>query len=100
MIIVSDKEANQIFFSLDIPMIKKIPVVFCAVAVSDDRKQEGWENATGVVSKLVTRKFFYWDGDYFRKLVKYMLFRTVRNPEGCIKKWPKANWLNMSVYSR
>ena len=58
LIIVSDKEANQIFFSLDIPMIKKIPVVFCAVAVSDDRKQEGWENATGVVSKLDYEKVF------------------------------------------
>ncbi|WP_294141647.1 ABC transporter substrate binding protein [uncultured Sanguibacteroides sp.] len=58
LIIVSDKEANQIFFSLDIPMIKKIPVVFCAVAVSDYRKQEGWENVTGVVSILDYEKIF------------------------------------------
>lgn len=50
LIIVSDEEANEVFFTLDMPLVRETPVVFCGVVKHDPLP--GFEHVTGVVSDI------------------------------------------------
>lgn len=50
LIIVSDPEANDVLFTLDHPLVKKVPIVFCSVG--SFVRNPDFPNVTGVVSEV------------------------------------------------
>ncbi len=56
LIIVSDEEANKALFSLDIPLVKETPIVFCGVMRYS--KKLGFDQVTGVICAIDYEKLF------------------------------------------
>ncbi len=56
LIIVSDQEANEALFSLDIPLVKETPIVFCGVMQYSGKP--GFEQVTGVICALDYKDVF------------------------------------------
>lgn len=72
LIIVSDEEANEAFFSLDIPLIKETPVVFCGLTYYE--KQEGFDNVTGVICHVDYERVFLLGRKLFPEAQKVYVF--------------------------
>ena len=56
LIIVSDEEANNALFALDMPLLEETPIVFCGVMAYTGRP--GRDNVTGVICDIDYEKVF------------------------------------------
>ena len=72
MIIVSDEEANNALFSLDIPLVKETPVVFCGVMRYS--KKLDFDQVTGVICDIDYEKVFLLGRKLFPEARKVYVF--------------------------
>lgn len=72
LIIVSDEEANNALFSLDIPLVKETPVVFCGVMRYS--KKLDFDQVTGVICDIDYEKVFLLGRKLFPEARKVYVF--------------------------
>jgi len=72
LIIVSDEEANNALFSLDIPLVKETPVVFCGVMRYS--KKLDFDQVTGVICDSDYEKVFLLGRKLFPEARKVYVF--------------------------
>jgi len=72
LIIVSDEEANNALFSLDIPLVKETPIVFCGVIQYS--KKLGFDQVTGVICDIDYEKVFLLGRKLFPEARKVYVF--------------------------
>ena len=72
LIIVSDEEANNALFSLDIPLVKETPIVFCGVMRYS--KKLGFDQVTGVICDVDYEKVFLLGRKLFPEARKVYVF--------------------------
>ena len=72
LIIVSDEEANNALFSLDIPLVKETPIVFCGVMQYS--KKLGFDQVTGVICDIDYEKVFLLGRKLFPEARKVYVF--------------------------
>ena len=72
LIIVSDEEANNALFSLDIPLVKETPIVFCGVMRYS--KKLGFDQVTGVICDIDYEKVFLLGRKLFPEARKVYVF--------------------------
>ena len=72
LIIVSDEEANNALFSLDIPLVKETPIVFCGVMRYS--KKLDFDQVTGVICDIDYEKVFLLGRKLFPEARKVYVF--------------------------
>ena len=72
LIIVSDEEANNTLFSLDVPLLKETPIVFCGISCYE--KRAGFEDVTGVICNVDYEKVFLLGRKLFPEAQKVYVF--------------------------
>ena len=72
LIIVSDEEANNALFSLDIPLVKETPIVFCGVMRYS--KKLDFDQVTGVICDVDYEKVFLLGRKLFPEARKVYVF--------------------------
>ena len=72
LIIVSDEEANNALFSLDIPLVKETPVVFCGVMRYS--KKLDFDQVTGVICDIDYERVFLLGRKLFPEARKVYVF--------------------------
>lgn len=72
LIIVLDEEANKALFSLDIPLVKETPIVFCGVMQYS--KKLGFDQVTGVICAIDYEQLFLLGRKLFPEAQKVYVF--------------------------
>ena len=72
LIIVLDEEANKALFSLDIPLVKETPIVFCGVMQYS--KKSGFDQVTGVICAIDYEQLFLLGRKLFPEAQKVYVF--------------------------
>lgn len=72
LIVVSDDKAAKALFSLDIPLVRNIPIVFCGM--TDYRRLSGLDNVTGVVYEVDYEKVFQVGRELFPEVQQVFVY--------------------------